>query len=1605
MMTNNQGSIFPELCSEDWDYLSLNSYVSQKYKLYYVATPKVACTSLKWWFAELEGVDVSLHDTRRSGETEPDLVIHEYFHRIAPSVTGLDRRILADVLCSDDFFSFAVVRNPFERIFSAWQSKVFLHVPMQIGAYLETEFLNREINSSYDIALSFEGFLEHIKAKEWPTFIDHHWMTQTEVLRFGKIKYSQISKIEESDELWRDIASHIMKYGGHMPAMKRANESLLPFSSKFITKRSAGLIRELYEIDFHNFGYSFELPLKQEKFDDGQVNVVIRASAMIRARHQRLLEIRSALEQESAALQDAKLTIISMNDAVSERDRQIARSSQAVTERDERIVSLSQAVTERDEQIVSLNQAVAEHDGQIDTLSRAVAERNEHIANLNQAAAVRDEKVKALSEAVTDLKSSTSWRVTRPLRFIGGLLELPKKLAFEVVVRVRKFLDRAVYRAKLYRWYRSLRHCPLFDRKWYLARNPDVSQSDTDPLWHYLVNGWRENRLPSPEFDGRYYRLRYPDIASLDQPPLLHYWRHGRYEGRHMNSLLDLEWLQADARAASAQQSMRSEDSRYAVGDLMHPQGAIFISVIIPTYNRIKLLPGIIESWREVHASTPFGYEIIFSDDGSSDGSVEYLESVKDLPLRVLRNAHGGASSARNAAINAACGERLLMIGDDIFPDKEILNVHARFAQQLGSSVAVLGTVDWHPDLAVNHLMHHITEIGNEQFSYNRLKDGSYVDFRHFYTCNISVDRRILLEEKTIFDERFNEYGFEDIELGYRLSVRGMKLYFTTLAKGAHYHPYSLESFCRRQTSSGRMAVVFSNIHPNVEQILGVSAVSRRARKYRKSIEQDASWRRRVDLLISRCNDYEELVTALPKDVSMGIRECLSMLYGRLFRAMYEFGVLDKLGGHPNALAVSMACNFEDSWENYWTMLAQNLGHPIDLNADEIYNLGEALNTGKAIDLLFGPGQRAVFDELIQIKALTNAGFVDATSKKRYGRLAARAFDYLINDPRYLIYRAKRAFLQITARQPTTRLPIATASVETAIMGLIVEPNNANREEAIAIFRAAFGGTGRVYERGNDKLLIPLMSDGREGEPVGLSDTQATIFFWPTSTRVLPLRDQLLNAYIALVENGLSLAVISHNLILGQSVSIGALRDNMLFSRDVADAVFNGGLSSIRLTGKILRLLPANGAVKEQNLDALIGAPVELDGDGFFTSSRLGAAARIRYKEPYLPPYIKSKQVVFVFPIFLAVGGVERNTVEIMRKLNDRYDFIVITMERLRPEQGSLAAQAIEVAAKVIEMSEIVRHTDYLRVLARLKKNLQPDIVWVCNGSPWFCDNAAAIRKVFHDVPIIDQEVYDAEQGWITRYAEAGIQSFDHFIAINKRIETRFLHDFAIDPERISLIYSAIDTSRIINFKQAQFDAASLRAKYGLPKGKKIYTFVARLTEQKRPLLFLNLAKSRLAHDDECYVLVGDGELASQALDFIKRHALKNVIRISYIENTLELNAVSDGIIFTSAYEGLPIAMLEAIAMGVPTFSTDVGDIANVLAEYGGGAVIPATCSDEQLNEAYTRWLARRNEYAANLRAREGEILDRFSSVNIAGQYVACWEKAMTAYGKMRKVA
>ena len=76
----------------------------------------------------------------------------------------------------------------------------------------------------------------------------------------------------------------------------------------------------------------------------------------------------------------------------------------------------------------------------------------------------------------------------------------------------------------------------LFDRRWYLERNPDVVASGVDPIVHYVTHGAREGRDPSPSFSTRNYLMHNPDLATAGINPLAHFVML-RSSGKGVNGL------------------------------------------------------------------------------------------------------------------------------------------------------------------------------------------------------------------------------------------------------------------------------------------------------------------------------------------------------------------------------------------------------------------------------------------------------------------------------------------------------------------------------------------------------------------------------------------------------------------------------------------------------------------------------------------------------------------------------------------------------------------------------------------------------------------------------------------------------------------------------------------------------------------------------------------------------------------------------------------------------------------------------------------------------------------------------------------------------------
>lgn len=86
------------------------------------------------------------------------------------------------------------------------------------------------------------------------------------------------------------------------------------------------------------------------------------------------------------------------------------------------------------------------------------------------------------------------------------------------------------------------------------------------------------------------------------------------------------------------------------------------ISVIVPVYNTEKYLKQCIDS---ILAQTYRGFELVFVNDGSTDNSLQVLESYRDPRIRIINQENMGLSAARNKGLEVCNGEYVIFIDSD----------------------------------------------------------------------------------------------------------------------------------------------------------------------------------------------------------------------------------------------------------------------------------------------------------------------------------------------------------------------------------------------------------------------------------------------------------------------------------------------------------------------------------------------------------------------------------------------------------------------------------------------------------------------------------------------------------------------------------------------------------------------------------------------------------------------------------------------------------------------------------------------------------------------------------------------------------------------------
>jgi glycosyltransferase involved in cell wall biosynthesis len=237
----------------------------------------------------------------------------------------------------------------------------------------------------------------------------------------------------------------------------------------------------------------------------------------------------------------------------------------------------------------------------------------------------------------------------------------------------------------------------------------------------------------------------------------------------------------------------------------------VALSVVIGTYNQCAVLRDTLLSLFDQTVAYDL-YEIIVVDSSSGDGTEDMVKSLNPTcDLAYIKVPNLGKAAARNRGLVAAKGDIILITDADILADSRLVEEHL-VIQSKYKNVAAEGL-----EYSLKNFSQNFKDPKNLlPYIKEKLKPCQKLRWSYFLTGNLSVKKQTLLDAGG-FDENFTGYGWEDLELGYRLHKMKVPLVYLPDAINYHWHPVSDHDYLNRKYSMGKSAAYFYLKHRNFE--------------------------------------------------------------------------------------------------------------------------------------------------------------------------------------------------------------------------------------------------------------------------------------------------------------------------------------------------------------------------------------------------------------------------------------------------------------------------------------------------------------------------------------------------------------------------------------------------------------------------------------------------------------------------------------------------------------------------------------------------------------------------------------------------------------------
>ncbi len=304
----------------------------------------------------------------------------------------------------------------------------------------------------------------------------------------------------------------------------------------------------------------------------------------------------------------------------------------------------------------------------------------------------------------------------------------------------------------------------------------------------------------------------------------------------------------------------------------------------------------------------------------------------------------------------------------------------------------------------------------------------------------------------------------------------------------------------------------------------------------------------------------------------------------------------------------------------------------------------------------------------------------------------------------------------------------------------------------------------------------------------------------------------------------------------------------------------------------------------------------------------------------------------------LAVGGAQYNTLISTRDITDRgYHSDILTGPE-RPSEGDLFGLAEKWNLRILTAPHLKRNisplADFL-ALYEIKKVIREgkyNIVHTHGSKARFLGRiaAAASKEVIviqtaHGWPFYDSMNWLKELFYVT-LEKIGFNLAHINICVSPRDRDKALGHGLGHFDDYRIVRSGVNFDE---FRAARGSGSEARRKLGISPEAEVIGSVMRFCPEKAPDIFVRVAAEVIkTKPGSIFILVGDGPLRKQTEYLIDSMGLRdNIILLGSRNDVADILPAFDVFLITSRTEGLPRALLESLAAGVPVVSTNVGGI------------------------------------------------------------------------------